>query len=134
MPSAPMAAPVATWITDAREATPENAEITERVLELAQAWQAGDIPAAGVFSLCTGRERFIALNHLGKGSAEKLLLLELIEALCGYVDDGKAWQTKHGRFTRDDLIEWGGMMVGGRIIWPESGSHAHGWRYPQPKE
>jgi hypothetical protein len=131
--SAVLEAPGATWMSDARQTTPENAERTRWVLECAGGWEAGTLPLGEVLAQCTGWERFIALNHVGKGSPERELLMRLLDALIAYVDSGGAWQTKHGRFTREDLAEYGGMMVRGQLVWPEFGSHGRGWHYREPK-
>jgi hypothetical protein len=120
-------------MSDARQISPENAEIAARVLEVAHAWGRGDLPLHAIEGQCSGRERFIALNHLAKGSEDKLALMRLLDALIAYVDSGGAWQTKHGRFTRADLAEYGGMVVRGALVWPEFGSHGRGYHYREPK-
>jgi hypothetical protein len=86
------------WLQRAREATPENADTTAAVVELAEAWARGDIPLAGVRTACTGYDRFVAMNHA------KAQVRDLLDALVVDQDrtEGSA-RTKHGRFTREDL-------------------------------
>lgn len=119
-----------TWLTEARRITPENEEITLAVMELVEAWQAGSLPLWGVTNQCTGWERFIALNHIKAGTPEREALKALFDAICEQQDiEERAWQTKHGRFTAQDMADHGGKVVRGVIHWPEWGSHERGFHY-----
>lgn len=79
------------------------------------------MPLAQVRTLCTGYDRFVAINHAT--APDKALLMALQDALVADQDqhDGSV-QTKHGRFTRGDLREYGGILLerNGRqvLIWP----------------
>jgi hypothetical protein len=86
------------WLQRAREATPENAETTAAVVEIAEAWQRGEMPLAAARRACTGHDRFVAMNH------EKARVMPLIDALARDQDEREgAIMTKHGLFTRADI-------------------------------
>ena len=118
------------WMSEARRATPEHEEITLAVMELVAAWQEERLPLWGVTNQCTGWERWIALNHVRRGTDEFRALMALFDAICEQQDiEARAWQTKHGRFTAEDMAEHGGKVVRGVIHWPEYGSRERGYVY-----
>jgi len=118
------------WMTEARRATPENEEITLAVMELVEAWREERLPLWGVTNQCTGWERWIATNHVKRGTDEFAALMALLDAIKEQQDiEERAWQTKHGRFTAQDMAEHGGKVVRGVIHWPAWGTErGYGYR------
>ncbi len=93
----------------AKDATPENLEITELAIEMAHEWQRGEKSLSAVRRESTGYERFIATNH-ARG-AGKAALMALLDALITEQDRGEgSTQTKQGRFTQRDLEEHGAWI------------------------
>lgn len=93
----------------AREATPENTETTEKVLELACAWDQGTIGLDSIRRQSSGAERFVATNH-ARGT-ERVALMRLLDALIADQDEREgSVMTKHGRFTQEDLREHGAWI------------------------
>jgi len=123
------------WMSEARRATPEHEEITLAVMELVDAWTAKTLPLWGVTNQCTPQERWVATNHVKAGTPEREALKALFDAICAQQDiEERAWQTKHGRFTAQDMAEHGGKVVRGVIHWPAWGSHERGFHYREPQE
>jgi hypothetical protein len=119
------------WMSTAREASPENAEATATVLELASAWSLGGLPLAGVRTACTGYDRFVAVNHTV--GPDKDLVLSLLDALIDTQNEREgSVMTHHGRFTQADLHEYGGLLLhrNGRrvLVWPSLSNEGR-WVY-----
>jgi hypothetical protein len=96
-------------------------------MELAASWQRGEIGLDSVRRQCSGYDRFIAMNHAREQ------VRDLIDALAEEDDQREtAVETKHGRFSQQDLREHGGIVAtinGQRVLrWPTSGTPGH-WRY-----
>jgi hypothetical protein len=100
-----------------REPTEDERENLVAVLEIARAWEAGQLPLAGVRSSCSGHDRWRAMRFAGVGNAEKHLLMRLADALVADIGDVIA---KHGLFTQEDLQDAGALIhadfYGRRII------------------
>lgn len=110
------------WLSSAREATPENAEATAAVLELASEWSLGGLPLPQIRRLCTGFDRFVAVNHTV--GPDKDLVISLLDALNAESDRRDGSVTTHqGRFTPADIHEYGGLLINrnGRrvLVWPQ---------------
>jgi hypothetical protein len=88
------------WLSRARSVTPENAEITQDVIELAEAWKRGDIGLDSIRIQSTGYQRFVASVHASREVMPMIIALdeERKEA------EGEHF-TNHGTFTQRDLRE-----------------------------
>jgi hypothetical protein len=84
-----------------RNPTDEQRAATKDVVGIAYGWKRGDLNLEQVRHLCNGYDRNIALRCVGAGTAERAMLLRMIDALIegerGYV------MTEHGRFSVADL-------------------------------
>jgi hypothetical protein len=94
-------------IVTGREPSATEAGTLAHVLEVARAWERGDLPLAGVRSTSSGYERWTAIRFAGIGNPDKVLLMRLQEAL---VRDAGDVMTKQGLFTQDDLREAGAWI------------------------
>ncbi|MBA2708250.1 MAG: hypothetical protein H0U59_10660 [Gemmatimonadaceae bacterium] len=83
------------------EPNPDETETTRHVRELAQAWEAGTLPLPELRRQCSGYERSVAVRYAGNGSADKRLVMRLLDAL---VAAQGVQETKQGVFTREDLF------------------------------
>jgi hypothetical protein len=123
------------WMRRATRPTATNLEITQHVVELAEAWRRGDIgldsvrrQCEGVFDMAGGYARFVA-NHHAREQVK-----DLIEALAAE-DDAREGiiRTSFGGFTSQDLHEHGGIVSRldgrARLVWPVSGAGPGSWRY-----
>lgn len=98
-----------TYMQRARDATPENTETTEKVLELAGGWGQETIGLDSIRRQCSGYERFVATNHARGADRDALRLL--LDALIADQDAREgAVMTKQGRFAQDDLREHGAWI------------------------
>jgi hypothetical protein len=96
----------AKMLQQAKQSTPENADITEDVLAIARGWQRGELPLSQVRVLCTGYDRFVALNHCGIGSDDRAVLMALLDAIVAELDRAERSEpTKHGTITTKDMGE-----------------------------
>jgi hypothetical protein len=115
------------WMGRAGQSSRSNEEATEQVMELAAAWERGEIGLDSIRRQCSGYDRFIAMNHA------RDQVRDLVAALADE-DDRRAGSvvTKHGAFTPQDLREHGGIAAtvnGQRVVqWPTSGRGGR-WRY-----
>src|SRR5688572_11660786 len=91
-------------IVTGREPSPVEDATLAHVVEIARAWEAGMLPLSGVRTACTGYERWVAMRFAGIATADKHLLMRMVEAL---VRDAGDVVAKHGLFTRDDLRDAG---------------------------
>jgi hypothetical protein len=89
-------------IMTAREATPEERETIEHVMSVARSWHMNGLPLESVRVQCSGRERWTAMRFLPVGSADKLLLMEMVDALCDAERGG--FQCKHGYINFEDEV------------------------------
>jgi hypothetical protein len=87
-----------------REPEEDERDTLRAVLEIAQAWDAGALPLAGVRSSCTGHDRWTAMRFAGVHNPQKTLLLRLA---CALVKDLGDVFTKAGPLTQWDLSEHG---------------------------
>jgi hypothetical protein len=116
------------WMGRAGQSTRTNEEATAQVMELAAAWERGEIGLDSIRRQCSGYDRFIAMNHA------RDQVRQLIEALAAE-DDAREGivRTGFGEFTSQDLHEHGGIVsrVDGRarLVWPVSGAGPGSWRY-----
>jgi hypothetical protein len=116
------------WMGRAGQSSRTNEEATAQVMELAAAWERGELGLDSVRRQCSGYDRFIAMNHA------RDQVRALIEALAAE-DDARAGivRTSFGGFTPQDLQEHGGIVssVNGRqrLVWPSSGTGRGSWRY-----
>jgi hypothetical protein len=104
--------------------TDEQREILLHVTELAEAWQAGRLPLAGVRAQCSGHERFTAIRCAPLDSPEKHAIMALIDALVAE-DEARqgAKPSKHGRLSAEELRSQGAVIrqnwKGERVtVWP----------------
>jgi hypothetical protein len=116
------------WLRRAADPTADNLEVTNSVVEIADAWSRGEIGLDSVRRQCSGWERFVALNHA------KDAIQPLVDALAQDDEDcGLFLRTKHGHYLPQDLAENGGLhgAINGRRVlrWPTSGNPDVGWRY-----
>jgi hypothetical protein len=85
-----------------REPTEDEREKVDHVVELARAWEAGELPLESVRIQSTGYDRNVAVRTTGVGTPEKLLINRLLDAL---VADQNLYETKQGAFEEQDLRE-----------------------------
>lgn len=95
-------------IMTARAATPEEWEVIAHVMEIARAWDESAIGLPSVRVQCSGRDRWTAMRFLPVGSADKLLLMRLVDALTD--DEASGFQSKHGFISFEDEIRGQAVM------------------------
>ena len=77
-----------------RDPNPDEIAVLDDVLEVARAWERGELPLAGVKTACSGYERWQAMRFAVLGSTDKRTLMALSEALVA--SDPTGFDTPHG--------------------------------------
>jgi hypothetical protein len=112
-----------------REPNDDEREAMLAVVEIAEAWQRHDLTLSSVRTLCTGRDRYQAMRFAPLGSAEKRLVMALVDALVA--QDEQCLVTGHGLVNRQEVEQDGVKEVmtskGRRAwVWPMH------WMYGEP--
>jgi hypothetical protein len=86
------------WLTRAQAPTPENLEITDHVVELAQSWEVGGIGLDSIRIQSSGYQRFVASVHARR------TVMPMIIALDEERKEAEGEHATHqGVFTQGDL-------------------------------
>ncbi len=106
--------------------TPEQAETTRHVLDLALGWQQSQLDLAAVTTLCTGYERYQAMRFADPKEDGYRALRALLEALVA--SDPSIIRTRHGLVLGRERYDPGVKEVtnhaGTRVIlWPVCWMH-----------
>ena len=81
--------------------TPENLAVAAHVLEIARAWDRGDLGLDSVRVQTGGRERLIGVAHTE--GEDRATMMRLFDALVSSQEPDGSVVTHQGRLTREDL-------------------------------
>lgn len=108
---------------EAMRTAPDTAqqETLDAVLDVAEAWERGDIDVAGVRSSCTGHDRVVAMRVAALGSADKRLLVALADVLVGA--EKESFDSEHGVVGMSEVYDGAAKAMtnheGRRVfVWP----------------
>jgi hypothetical protein len=97
------------------------AAIRDHVLELARAWEQGELPLRSLRDICTPQERFVTMGMTRPGTPARTLMVRLVDALLAIENEltgEKLHFTTFGTFTDAQLHEDDGVVNGLRIVFP----------------
>jgi hypothetical protein len=104
-----------------REPNPEEKEALGHVLDIALAWQRGELSTESAMRQCTPRDRYQAMRFADLGSTDKLALMALVDAILA--TDKAAFSTDHGTVLMVEVYAGGAKAMtnweGKRVfVWP----------------
>lgn len=106
-----------TAVNHATTANPDRdtEAIRNHVLELARAWERGQLPLRALRDLCTPQERFVTMGMTRTGTTDRQCMVRLVDALLGIENEvrngQKLYVTSFGIFTEDQIIEVEGRVM-----------------------